>query len=97
MINIVSRAVQAVAFPQPPSPTPPPFANGLLQLVAVVQWVALAVAIVGLVLVGGRMVMNASMGEGSRDLGAVGKWGLGMFIIAGAASIGGFVYTATAG
>lgn len=84
------------AFPNPPAPTPPPFANGFLQLIAIVQWVALGLSILGLIIVGARMAISLGRGEGAQQVGALGWWAFGAFLIGGAVAIGGFVYTATA-
>lgn len=100
MINaIFSSALAAfpsVTIPQPPGPSAPPFATQLLALIAGLQWVALAIAIIGVIIVGIKMVISIRNGEGASHLGAIGWLFAGVVLIAAPTAVVGFIVNGSA-
>lgn len=80
-----------VSIPEPPSPEAPPFGNQLLTIIAGFQWIALALAIIGVIIVGVRMVISIRNGEGAAHLGALGWLFAGVVLIATPVSVVGFI------
>lgn len=86
--------IVAATVPQPPGPKPPPFADQLLELIASLQWIALAIAIIGVIIVGIRMVISVRNGEGAAHLGSLGWLAAGITLIAAPAAVVGFIASA---
>ncbi|MDO5051924.1 MAG: hypothetical protein Q4E05_03415 [Pseudoclavibacter sp.] len=80
-----------VTIPQPPSPEQPPFGAQILDIIAGFQWLALALAIIGVIIVGVRMVISIRNGEGAAHLGALGWLFAGVVLIATPVSVVGFI------
>jgi type IV secretory pathway VirB2 component (pilin) len=89
--DTITTLAQSVAadVPQPIDGTPP----GAEQFQAVmgwVKWVALGVAVIGIMIIGAKLAIESRRGEGGAHLGALGTAMAGVIVIAGAASLVGF-------
>jgi type IV secretory pathway VirB2 component (pilin) len=82
-------AAVAATVPSPTDGTPPG-AEQFQQVMGWVKWVALGVAVIGIMIVGAKLALNSRRGEGGQELGALGSAMAGVIVIAGAASIVGF-------
>jgi hypothetical protein len=83
MITPIAAAASDIL--DPGSGVAPPGAEGITTIVEWVAWVVLAVCVVGVLLVGGRMALAHRRGDGGRyaaDLGYV----LGGAVLVGSAS-----------
>ena len=72
----------------------PPFANGLLQLISTVQWIFMALAILGVLFVAARFLFSMSRGDGGQHVGTLGWWVLGASLVAGAVGFTSFIFSA---
>jgi type IV secretory pathway VirB2 component (pilin) len=82
-------AVYAASVPSPTDGTPPG-AEQFQQVMGWVKWVALGVAIIGIMIIGAKLAINSRRGEGGQELGSLGTAMAGVIVIAGAASLVGF-------
>lgn len=89
-------ALEVASIPSPPGPVAPPFGAQLLTLIASLQWVALALAIVGVIIVGIKMVISIRNGEGASHLGAFGWLFAGVVLIAAPTAVVGFIANGSA-
>jgi type IV secretory pathway VirB2 component (pilin) len=82
-------AVYAGTVPTPTDGTPPG-AEQFQQVMGWVKWVALGVAIIGIMIIGAKLAINSRRGEGGAELGSLGTAMAGVIVISGAASLVGF-------
>jgi type IV secretory pathway VirB2 component (pilin) len=75
-----------------PTPTngPPPGAEKFQQVMGWVKWIALGVAVIGIMVIGAKLAIESRRGEGGAHLGALGTAMAGVIVISGAASLVGF-------
>lgn len=84
------------AFPgQVPNPPPaaPPGSEKFVQIMGWAKWVALAVAVLGLIAAGAMMTISSRRGEGSEHAGRIGGVLAGVIVIGAAGAIVGFIAT----
>lgn len=79
-----------LAIPDP-APVQPPGTAGLNSLLGWAKWLALAVCILGLFLVGALMAVNARRGEGGEHVGRIGVALGGVVLISAATALVGFL------
>jgi hypothetical protein len=65
MTTLLAGAPAVLAVLDPGEGTPPPGAEGIVMIVEWVAWTVLAVCVVGVILVGGRMAVAHRRGEGA--------------------------------
>jgi type IV secretory pathway VirB2 component (pilin) len=75
-----------------PTPTDgtPPGAEKFQQVMGWVKWIALGVAVIGIMIIGAKLAIESRRGEGGAHLGSLGTAMAGVIVIAGAASLVGF-------
>ena len=75
-----------------PTPTdgPPPGAEKFQEVMGWVKWVALGVAIIGIMIIGAKLAFESRRGEGGAHLGALGAAMAGVIVISAATSLVGF-------
>ncbi|MEO7017079.1 MAG: hypothetical protein ABI067_11135 [Leifsonia sp.] len=75
-----------------PTPTngTPPGAEKFQQVMGWVKWIALGVAVIGIMVIGAKLAIESRRGEGGAHLGALGTAMAGVIVISGAASLVGF-------
>ena len=88
-LAIVSHVVSAV--PDPGNGTPPPGFEKFQQVMGWVKWLALGVAVIGIMIIGAKLAIESRRGEGGAHLGALGTAMAGVIVISGAASLVGFL------
>ena len=69
MTTLLAGAPAVLAVVDPGEGTPPPGAEGIVTIVQWVAWTVLAVCVVGVMLVGGRMAVAHRRGEGAAFAG----------------------------
>lgn len=77
--------------PDPGNGTAPPGAEKFLAVMGWVKWLALGVVIIGLMIIGAKLAIESRRGEGGAHLGSLGMAMAGVIVIAGAASLVGFL------
>ena len=82
MVPPISRSDAVLAVLDPGSGVPPPGAEGITTIVEWVAWTVLAVCVVGVLLVGGRMALAHRRGEGGQYAAELG------YVLAGAVLVG---------
>ena len=91
---IAHEALSTVASFVQDIPTPtdgtPPGAEQFQQVMGWVKWVALGVAIIGVMIIGAKLAIESRRGEGGAALGALGTAMAGVIVISSAASLVGF-------
>jgi type IV secretory pathway VirB2 component (pilin) len=87
--TLSNLAVHASSIPTPTDGTPPG-AEQFQQVMGWVKWVALGVAIIGIMIIGAKLAINSRRGEGGAELGSLGTAMAGVIVISGAASLVGF-------
>ena len=65
MTTLLAAAPTVLAVVDPGEGTPPPGAEGIVTIVEWVAWTVLALCVVGVILVGGRMALAHRRGEGA--------------------------------
>jgi hypothetical protein len=85
--------VISVPFAIPdPDPVPPPGFEGPVGLIiGMLRWGGLALAVVGIIIIAARMMINVRRGEAAHEVGALGYVGLGIILIGAAAALVGFI------
>lgn len=76
-----------------PAPIAPPGSDKFINIMAWAKWVALAIAVLGLIAAGAMMAINSRRGEGSEHAGRLGGVLAGVIVIASAGAIVGFLAT----
>ncbi|TFC02727.1 hypothetical protein [Cryobacterium sp. MDB2-33-2] len=75
-------------------PTPidgtPPGAEKFQEVMGWVKWVALGVAVIGIMIIGAKLAIESRRGEGGAHLGSLGTAMAGVIVISAAASLVGF-------
>jgi len=79
------------AVPDPGDGTMPPGFAALQTVMGWAKWVALGVAVLGLILLGASMTISARRGEGGEIGGWLGRLLIGVIIIGAAFTIVGFL------
>ena len=87
----VVSVMSAAGIPDPGPPKPPPGAERILDVLAWAKWLGLAIAVLGITVVGIRMVIAHRSGQGAGHLGSLGWVVAGTILIASAVSIVGFL------
>ena len=85
--NIAGQAV-ATVLADPPDPgkgVAPPGSNGIVTMLGWVAWTVFAIAVLGVLICAGRMMINNRRGEGGENAAQLG-WVLAGCIIAASAS-----------
>lgn len=77
-------------IPQPGPPTPPPGSDKFLEMLAWAKWIALGIAILGLISLGAVMTIAHNRSSGGDFLEKIGWVIAGLVLISAAASIAGF-------
>ncbi|HEX2073186.1 MAG TPA: hypothetical protein VHF92_05320 [Geodermatophilus sp.] len=83
LLNVAGPVVQAVVDPGPG--VAPPGAEGITTIVQWIAWTVLAVCVVGVLIVGGRMALAHRRGEGAEYAASLG-YVLGGAVLVGSAS-----------
>lgn len=76
-----------------PDPVQPPGTQGFLSIMGWAKWVALAIAILGIIAIGAMMTISSRRGEGGEHVGKLGMALVGVIIISAAAALVGFLAT----
>ena len=76
-----------------PGAVQPPGTEGLVAIMSWVKWVALALAVVGLISGGAMMTIQHRRGEGGELVGRLGGTLSGVVVISAAAALVGFLAT----
>ena len=82
MTTMLHAAPTVLAVLDPGEGVAPPGAEGIVTIVEWVAWIVLAVCVVGVLLVGGRMALAHRRGEGAAYAAELG------FVLAGAVLVG---------
>ncbi len=92
-LTTIAAEVATVLPVQIPNPAPvaPPGADKFIQVMAWAKWVALAIAVIGLIGAGAMMTINSRRGEGSEHAGKIGAVLAGVIVIGAAGAIVGFI------
>ncbi|WP_198414954.1 MULTISPECIES: hypothetical protein [unclassified Cryobacterium] len=77
------------AIPEPGDGTPPG-AEKFQEVMGWVKWIALGVAIIGVMIIGAKLAIESRRGEGGAALGSLGTAMAGVIVISAAASLVGF-------
>ena len=80
-----------LALPNPPPAPPPGFEGPVGVILGWVKWVALIVAVLGVIIIGGKMAINVRRGEAAGELGGLLYVGVGCILIGTAVSLVGFI------
>ena len=91
-----SAALPAAVVPDPGPGSMPPGFEGFPTIMGWVKWLALGVAVIGLIILGGSMAVSARRGEGGELGGWLGRILVGVIIIAAGTTLVGFVVTSGA-
>jgi hypothetical protein len=78
-------SVVIAEVPNPGTGTAPPGAEGLLTILKWIAWIVFALAVVGILVCAGTMMVNNRRGEGGEHAGRL-AWVLGGCILASVAS-----------
>lgn len=81
--------IAAGAVPTPIDGTPPG-AEKFQEVMGWVKWVALGVAVIGIMIIGAKLAIESRRGEGGAHLGSLGTAMAGVIVISAAASLVGF-------
>ncbi|PVZ93286.1 hypothetical protein DDQ50_16435 [Amnibacterium flavum] len=79
------------AVPDPGDGTMPPGFEGFVVIMGWIKWLALGVAVIGLLILGATMAISSRRGEGMEIGGWLGRILIGVIIIASAATLVGFL------
>lgn len=75
-----------------PNPAPPPGFEGPVGIIlGWLKWGGLAIAVAGIMIIGGKLAINIRRGEAAGELGQLLYVGLGCILIGAAASLVGFL------
>ena len=88
-LSLVSHVVSDV--PNPGNGTPPPGFEKFQQVMGWIKWLALGIAVIGIMIIGAKLAIESRRGEGGAHLGALGTAMAGVIVIAGAFSLVGFL------
>ena len=84
---------QVIAQVPDPAPSQPPGTERFITIMSWVKWVALAICVLGLIIAGAGMAVQARRGEGGEHVGRLGFVLFGVIIISGSGAIVGFLTT----
>lgn len=87
-LTAIAGFVQDV--PNPGDPVAPPGSEKFLEILSWAKWVALGVAILGLIILGAKMTISHQRGSGEGHMGSFGWVVAGLVVISAAVSIVGF-------
>lgn len=87
----VSQVIAAANVPDPGNGSAPPGFGKFTDVMGWVKWVALGVAVIGIMVIGAKLAIGSQRGEGGQHLGALGQSMVGVIVISGAASLVGFL------
>lgn len=76
-----------------PGAVQPPGTEGLVSIMSWVKWLALALAVAGLMVGGAMMTVQSRRGEGGEHVGRLGGTLAGVVVISAAAALVGFLAT----
>ncbi|MFI7482416.1 hypothetical protein ACH9EU_08350 [Kocuria sp. M1R5S2] len=102
MIDLVLTAQDTVltlpaALPDSSPLAPPGIGDTWNRMVGVGKWIALGIAVLGLLVVGGKMAFDARRGETTEEVSGIIKIVLAVALISGGASILSFISQGSAG
>lgn len=80
-----------LAIPDPDPAPPPGFEGPVGILLSWLKWGGLAIAVAGVMIIGGKMAINIRRGEAAGELGQLLFVALGCILIGAAASLVGFI------
>lgn len=83
--------VAAANVPDPGNGTAPPGSQKFTDVLGWLKWVALGVAVAGVIILGARLTIDNGRGEGGRHLGSLGYIMVGIILISAAVSVVSFV------
>jgi hypothetical protein len=81
---LTAATVTLANVPDPGQGEAPPGMEGFLQLLSWTKWIALGICVLGLMVAGALMAVNARRGEGGEHLGRIGMALAGVVVISGA-------------
>lgn len=84
---IAQTTAPASGLPQPGNGTAPPGSGGLLTVIKWAVYVALAIAIVGMIATGAQMTIASRRGEGGEHMARLGWVFGGAMVVAGASGL----------
>lgn len=89
---VASSDVILAVVPDPGAGSAPPgVGDKFVEVMGWAKWVALGIAVLGIIATGAMMTVNARRGEGGELVGRLGWAMAGVCVIAGAVSIVGFL------
>lgn len=77
--------------PDPGNGSAPPGFDKFIAVLGWVKWLALGIAIVGIIIIGAKLTIDNRRGEGGQHLGSLGFAMIGIIIISGAVSLVSFL------
>lgn len=80
-----------LAIPDPDPAPPPGFEGPVGTLFGWLKWGGLAIAVAGVMIIGGKMAINIRRGEAAGELGQLLFVALGVILVGAAASLVGFL------
>ncbi|TFC01494.1 hypothetical protein E3O42_10290 [Cryobacterium adonitolivorans] len=93
-MSVLITSVDALNFVAGTLPVPgngtPPGAEKFQEVMGWVKWIALGVAIIGVMIIGAKLAIESRRGEGGAALGSLGTAMAGVIVISAAASLVGF-------
>jgi type IV secretory pathway VirB2 component (pilin) len=81
----------AGTVPDPGNGDAPPGFDKFVTVLGWVKWVALGIAVAGVIIIGAKLTIDNRRGEGGQHLGSLGFAMIGIIIIAGAVSLVSFL------
>lgn len=83
--------IAAANVPDPGNGTAPPGFEKFTDVLGWVKWLALGIAIAGIIIIGAKLTIDNRRGEGGQHLGSLGFAMIGIIIISGAVSLVSFL------
>ena len=78
-------------IPDPDPVTPPGFEGPTGLIIGMLRWGGLALAVVGVIIVAAKLMVNIRRGEAANEVGGLGWIGLGIMLIGAASALVGFI------
>lgn len=79
--------VASANVPDPGNGTAPPGSEKFTDVLGWLKWVALGVAVAGVIILGAKLTIDNNRGEGGRHLGSLGYIMVGIILISAAVSV----------
>ncbi len=90
-----AASILPLIVPDPGTGAAPPGFEGFITILQWTKWISLGICVIGLMVAGATMAINARRGEGGEYLGKLGMVLGGVVVISAAASIISFLATAS--